>query len=62
LLHSWHRLPVIAGVANQYDVVGLVQEFDQSLRGEIFYLREGHNAERFGNFATESTVQIPRMF
>jgi len=54
--HRWE-------LANQYDVVGLVQEFDQSLRAELDYLREGHNAERFArNFATESTVQIPRMF
>jgi len=49
--------------ANQYDVVGLVQEFDQSLRAELDYLREGHNAERFArNFAGESIVQIPQMF
>jgi len=49
--------------ASQYDVVGLVQEFDQSLRAELDYLREGHNAERFaGNFASESTVKIPRVF
>jgi ubiquinone biosynthesis protein len=49
--------------ANQYDIVGLVKEFDQSLREELDYLHEGHNAERFArNFAGESTVQIPRMF
>jgi ubiquinone biosynthesis protein len=49
--------------ASQYDVVGLVQEFDQSLRAELDYLREGHNAERFAeNFASESTVKIPRVF
>src|SRR5215471_11077087 len=49
--------------ANQYDLVGLVQEFDQSLRAELDYLHEGHNAERFArNFAGESAVQIPRMF
>jgi ubiquinone biosynthesis protein len=50
-------------LANQYDVMGLVQEFDQSLRAELDYLHEGHNAERFArNFAGESKVQIPRMF
>jgi ubiquinone biosynthesis protein len=49
--------------ANQYDIVGLVQEFDQSLRAELDYLHEGHNAERFArNFANENTVQIPRVF
>ena len=54
--HRWEH-------ASQYDVVGLVQEFDQSLRAELDYLREGHNAERFAeNFASESTVKIPRVF
>ncbi len=49
--------------ASQYDVVGLVQEFDQALRAELDYLREGHNAERFAeNFTGESTVRIPRVF
>ena len=50
-------------LARQYDVIGLVQEFDQSLRAELDYLREGRNTERFAkNFANESTVQIPRVF
>ena len=54
--HRWE-------LANQYDLVGMVQEFDQSLRAELDYLHEGHNAERFArNFASESTVQIPRVF
>lgn len=49
--------------ADQYDVVGLVQEFAQTLRGELDYLREGRNAERFAKqFAGESTVHIPRVF
>jgi ubiquinone biosynthesis protein len=54
--HRWE-------IAKQYDVVGIVQEFDQSLRAELDYLHEGHNAERFArNFVGESTVQIPRVF
>jgi ubiquinone biosynthesis protein len=54
--HRWE-------LAQQYDVVGIVQEFGQSLRAELDYLHEGHNAERFArNFAGESTVQIPRVF
>jgi ubiquinone biosynthesis protein len=54
--HRWE-------LAEQYDVVGIVQEFDRSLRAELDYLHEGHNAERFArNFAGESTVQIPRVF
>src|SRR5947209_2676450 len=42
-----HSLATVAShhseLARQYDVVGLVQEFDQSLRAELDYLREGHN-------------------
>jgi ubiquinone biosynthesis protein len=62
-----HSLATVAShrweLASQYDVVGLVQEFDQSLRAELDYLREGHNAERFArNFTGESNVRIPRVF
>lgn len=62
-----HSLASIAShrweLARQYDVVGLVQEFDQALRAELDYLHEGRNAERFArNFAAESKVQIPRVF
>ncbi len=62
-----HSLATVAThhseLARQYDVVGLVQEFDQSLRAELDYLREGHNTERFArNFANEKMVQIPRVF
>ena len=54
--HRWE-------LAKQYDIVGIEQEFDQSLRAELDYLHEGHNAERFArNFADESAVQIPRIF
>src|SRR6266576_2703122 len=62
-----HSLAVTAShrweLAKQYDIVGIEQEFDQSLRAELDYLHEGHNAERFArNFADESAVQIPRIF
>src|SRR3712207_9231028 len=37
--------------ASAYDLVALVDEFSATLRGELDYLREGRNAERFaGNF------------
>jgi ubiquinone biosynthesis protein len=50
-------------IAQQYDVVGLAQEFAQTLRAEMDYLREGHNAERFqANFADFPGVHIPRIF
>jgi ubiquinone biosynthesis protein len=50
-------------LADEYAVVGLVQEFAQTLRGETDYLREGRNAERFGeNFARDPTVHFPCVF
>jgi ubiquinone biosynthesis protein len=50
-------------VANHYDVVGLVQEFSDTLRGELDYLREARNAERFGEqFADDPNVRVPAVF
>jgi ubiquinone biosynthesis protein len=49
--------------AKRYDLLGLTQEFALSLRTELDYIHEGQNAERFAaNFATDPTVQIPRIF
>lgn len=49
--------------ARTYNVHGLVQEFSQTLRAELDYLREGRNAERFAaNFADRPGVTIPRIF
>jgi ubiquinone biosynthesis protein len=49
--------------AATYDLVGLAEEFGQSLLAEVDYLQEGRNAERFKtNFADEPAVQIPRVF
>lgn len=49
--------------AEEYDLVGLAEEFAQTLRAELDYLREGRNAERFAqNFAGDPTVHIPRVF
>ena len=45
---------------DQYDVVGIVHEFGQTLRAETNYVREGRNADRFrANFAGDETVHIP---
>lgn len=47
-------------MADRYDVVGLAQEFAQTLRAELDYIREGHNAERFAaNFRGDESVHIP---
>ena len=50
-------------LADQYDAVGLVNEFGQTLRAETDYIREGRNAERFHeNFAGDEGVYFPRVY
>ncbi|HLZ07800.1 MAG TPA: AarF/UbiB family protein, partial [Chloroflexota bacterium] len=50
-------------LADQYDVVGLTQEFAETLRAELDYVREGRNAERFAaSFKGHPDVHIPRIF
>lgn len=49
--------------AADYDLPGLAEEFSRTLRGELDYLAEGRNAERFAeNFATDSGVHIPKVY
>jgi ubiquinone biosynthesis protein len=49
--------------ARAYNITGIVQEFSQTLRAELDYLREGRNAERFAaDFADRPEVQIPNVF
>jgi ubiquinone biosynthesis protein len=49
--------------AAAFDVLGLAQEFAGELRGQLDYLREACNAERFAaNFADERDVRIPRVY
>nr|WP_246214575.1 AarF/ABC1/UbiB kinase family protein [Modestobacter muralis] len=49
--------------ARDYDVAGIAHEFAESLRKELDYLREAHNAERFAaNFADDRDVHIPAVF
>lgn len=50
-------------VGDRYDLVGLAQEFAETLRSELDYIKEGRSAERFtANFATDADVHIPRVF
>lgn len=50
-------------VAASYDLVGLTQEFAATLRAELDYVKEGHNAERFtSNFKNEPSVHIPKVY
>jgi ubiquinone biosynthesis protein len=49
-------------VAERYDVVGLVQEFAETLRAELDYRREGRNAERIAaNFSGDARLHVPRV-
>lgn len=49
--------------ARDNDVVGIAREFADTLRRELDYLREAHNAERFAaNFAGDPDVHIPAVF
>lgn len=49
--------------ADRYDLAGLVEEFSQTLRSELDYIREGHSAERFAaNFANDPGVHVARVF
>lgn len=49
--------------ADSYDLSGLVEEFSQTLRSELDYIREGHNAEKFAaNLAGDPFVHVPRVF
>ena len=62
-----HRLAAIAGrhIGSEagLDLVGIVREFDASLRAELDYLQEADNAKRFArNFKDSMHVHIPRVF
>ena len=49
--------------ADRYDLAGLVEEFSQTLRSELDYIREGHSAERFAeNFASDRGIHVARVF
>lgn len=49
--------------ADRYDLAGLVEEFSQTLRAELDYIRERHNAEQFAaNFANDPYVHVARVF
>ncbi|WP_432561889.1 ABC1 kinase family protein [Kineococcus sp. SYSU DK003] len=50
-------------VAADYDVVGLATDFADTLRAELDYLAEGHNAERFArNFEGDPDIRIPTVY
>ncbi|MGZ6388321.1 MAG: ABC1 kinase family protein [Ktedonobacterales bacterium] len=49
--------------ARFYDVYAITQEFAQTLRAEMDYLREGHNLETISqNFAEEPDIHLPKVY
>ncbi len=52
-----------ATVARTLNLPVLVDEFSYTLRNELDYQREGHNADRFRrNFAGDASIHIPRIY
>ncbi|MBF6612505.1 MAG: AarF/ABC1/UbiB kinase family protein [Chloroflexi bacterium] len=50
-------------LADRYDLVGLAQEFAETLRAELDYMREGRSAERFAaSFEGDKGVHVPRIY
>jgi ubiquinone biosynthesis protein len=48
--------------AENYDLVGIIQEFAQVIRAEMDYLQEARNAEQIAkNFAESKFIKIPRV-
>jgi ubiquinone biosynthesis protein len=48
--------------AQQYDLVGIVQEIADTIKTETDYIQEGHSAEYFAQFFQEDqTIHIPRI-
>ncbi|HET92357.1 MAG TPA: hypothetical protein ENN99_16705 [Chloroflexi bacterium] len=46
-----------------YDLPGIVEEFSITLRSELDFYREGHNADRFReNFRDEHCLHIPKVY
>ncbi len=51
---SWGRV---------HNLTAMVEEFATTLRGELDYVREGHNAERIAhNLACEPTLRVPAIY
>jgi ubiquinone biosynthesis protein len=48
--------------AQQYDLVGIVQEITDTIKTETDYLQEGHSAEYFAKFfQADRTIHIPKI-
>jgi ubiquinone biosynthesis protein len=66
-LEILHQLASSAGQnlqgAEHYDLVGVVEEVGEALKGETDYIREGHHAEHFAKFfAKDRRVHVPKVY
>ena len=56
-------LDTLVPAMRTFNLPDLVEEFAETLRGEMDFVREGHNAERFAALnRDESAVFVPRVF
>lgn len=63
LLALAHRAQQRNPVGELYDLVAMAEEFAVTIRSELDYRREAHNAELFGaNFADAAYVHIPKIY
>lgn len=63
LLALAHRAQQRNPLGELYDLVAMAEEFAVTIRSELDYRREAHNAELFGaNFADAAYVHIPKIY
>lgn len=49
--------------AQEYDLVGIVEEIGETLRAEMDYVKEGRNAEHFARFfQRDESIHVPKIF
>ncbi len=58
-----HLIQERTSLGDIYDLVEIAEDFAFTLRNEMDYRREGHNADRFRrNFADETALYIPKVY
>jgi len=63
LADAAHLLQSHTPLGDLYDLPAIVEDFAATLRAELDFYREGHNADRFrANFADEPYLYIPRIY
>lgn len=62
LLRQARFLEAHSSLLHEYQIVDILEEFGQSLRDELNYVREGHNADRLRRVLEHKRVQIPTIY